>query len=182
MKRTLVITLALLGLAGVVAWYLLSGATWTFSFSEQQLAELLAKRFPVHKTYLVLIGVHYENPRVRLTDGSSDIGVGVDARVDVLVDRKELRGSADLVTRIAYDAGSGTFVLHDARLASFEVPGVSEEVADRVKDVANVLAAEAVSGIPVYKLRPTDVKTTLARLVLKSVVVRDGLLHVEVGL
>lgn len=182
MKRILIITLALAGVAVVVTWFLLRGETWTFSFTQQQITEELAKRFPMHKSYLILIGVHYENPRVRLTDGSSDIAFGVDARVDEVVNGKELKGSADLVTKIAYDASSGTFVLHDARLVALEVVGVGQEVLDRVKGVANQLAAESVSGIPIYKLRPTDVKTTLARLVLKSVSVRDGVLHVEVGL
>jgi len=182
MKRILVITLALLAVAVAVTWYLLRGETWTFSFTQQQIAEQLGKRFPMHKTYLVLIDVHYENPRVQLTDGSSDIAVGVDARVDGPVKGKELKGSADLVTKIAYDSSRGTFVLHDARLVSLEVAGVSGDVADRVKGVANQLAAERVSGIPIYKLRPADVKTALARLVLKSVSVRNGVLHVEVGL
>ena len=179
-KRVLVVALVLLAVAATVAWLLLRGTTWTFSFTQQQIEEQLEKRFPMHKRYLLLIEVHYENPRVRLTEGSSDIGVGVDARVNV-VDDKELTGSADLVTKIAYDPDSGTFVLRDARLERLRVAGISEKKMDRVTGIANQLAAERVNGIPIYKLRPTDVKKAFARLVLKSVAVRNGVLHVEVG-
>ena len=182
MKRIVVVTLVAVGIAGVVAWLLLRGKSWTFSFTQQQIAEKLAERFPMHKKYLVVIGVTYENPRVQLTEGSSEVGIGVDARLDGTVNEKEVSGSADLVTKIAYDSGTGTFVLHDARLVALRAPGVREELVDRVKEVANHLAAERVSGIPIYRLRPTDVKAALARLVLRSVTVKDGVLHVEIGL
>jgi hypothetical protein len=178
MKR-LVIALVLLGVAGTLTWYLLQGVTWTLKFTQQQLEEQVAKRFPKHKTFLV-IGLHYENPRVRLTDGSKDIGVGVDVRVDAA--GQGLKGSADLLTKIAYDKETATLLFNEARLVDLKVEGLGKEVAEQVKSAASLLAGESLSGIPVYTLKSTDVKAALVRLVIKSVFVRDGLLHVEVGL
>lgn len=179
MKRSLVIALVLLGVAGAVTWYVLQGGTWTFRFTQQQLEEQVARRFPKNKTFFVVIGLHYENPRVRLTDGSSDIAVGLDVRVDAA--GQVLKGSADLLTRIAYDAETATFLFHEARLVDLKVEGLGKDVAEQVKKAANLLAGESLSGIPVYTLKATEVKGALARLVLKSVYVRDGVLHVEVG-
>lgn len=181
-RRVAIVTLAVLVLASVATYLFLRGKTWTFSFTQQQIEEQLATRFPVRKPHLLVASVLYENPRVRLTEGSSEIGVGVDARVLGTVNDKKLSGSADLVTRIAYDPGNGTFVLHDAQLVQLDVAGVKRELVERVMDVANELAAEKVSGIPIYELRPTEVKAAFARLVLESVTVRDGVLYVEVGL
>lgn len=73
MKRVVIITLALLAIAAFVAWLLLRGETWTFSFTQQQIEERLAERFPMSNKHLVVISVHYENPRVRLIDGASDV-------------------------------------------------------------------------------------------------------------
>jgi hypothetical protein len=180
-RRIVVCTLTGLAVALVVTWLLLRGSTWTFSFTQTQLEAELAKRFPMHKTYLLVIGVHYENPRVRLTEGSDEVGIGLDVRIDGTVNGKPLAGSADLVSKIAYDAATGTFVLHDALLTHFTATGLDEANASRVKKAANLLAAEQVSGVSIYRLRPTDVKAALARLVLRSVAVRDGVLHVTIG-
>jgi hypothetical protein len=182
MKRIALITLAVLAFAAIAAWWLLRGETWTLTFTQQQIEEQLAKRFPMSKQYLVVFNVQYENPRVRLTEGSSDVHVGLDARLDGSVYGKEIKGSADIVTKIAYDAESATYVLHDARLLKLDIAGLKPELADEVKSLANKLVAERVSGLPIYELQPNDLKTASTRLVLKSVAVRDGVLHVVVGL
>lgn len=180
-KRRIAIALGLVA-AAAAAWWWLRGVTYTIALTQAELEAKLAERFPLHKTHLLLVGVTYSNPRVKLTDGSSEIGLGVDARLDATVNDKELRGSADLVTRLGYDAANGTFVLRDARVTKFAIAGLKAETAERVRGIANALAAEQVSGIVVYKLRPTDVKAALTRLVLQSVEVKDGVLWVRLGL
>lgn len=95
---------------------------------------------------------------------------------------RELRGLADLITKVAYEPENGSFVLHDARLLRLDISNVKPKLLDLAKDAANRLASEQVSGIPIYKLRRTDVKQAVARLVLESVTVRDGVLRVDIGL
>lgn len=163
------------------AWFVLRGRTLTFEFDQPRIEAELGKRFPMRKTYLALFDVDYTNPRVKLTDGSDDIAVGVDVRVAVAGTSREWRGSADLLTKIAYDAASAAFVLRDVRVTTLAVPGVSEDIAGRVRTIANELALDRVTGIPVYQLKPTDVKRAFAALVLRSVEVRKGILYVTIG-
>ena len=72
-------------------------------------------------------------------------------------------------------------MLRDVRVVQFAVPGIGDDIAARVKDVANQLATDRISGIPVYQLKFTNGKQAVARMVLRSVAVRDGVLHVVIG-
>lgn len=185
MKRAALITLVVVAvvlLALVAAWLLLRGKVWTFTFTQPQIEQALGKRFPMRKRHLLVLEMIYEHPRVALTEGSDVIGVGIDARLDGTVNGRELKGSADLTTRVAYDAPTGAFVLHDAHLERIAIDGVKDEHMRIAKELTNGWAAEKVSGIPVYTLRPTEVKAAIARLVLRSAAVRDDALVVEVGL
>jgi len=179
-KIALLAAVVVTGVAGIT-YYFIKGEVWTFAFTQAQIEEQLAKTFPARKTHLLLFTVHYENPRVQLTDGSSHVQIGLDARLNISVDNTQLGGSADVTTKVAYDAETGTFVLHDAHLDKLSINGASERFNKLAKDASNEFADEQVSGIAIYKLRPTDVKHALARLVLKSVSVRSGVLYIEVG-
>jgi hypothetical protein len=181
-KRRWWIGLALVGAAAAVAWLLLREQTWTLALTQAEIEAELGKRFPLQKTHLLVVGVTYSNPRVKLTDGSSEIGLGVDARLTVAGTEREFAGSADLVAKLAYDAANATFVLHDARVMKLRIDGLEAGTLERVRTAANALATESVAGIPVYKLRANDVKKTLTRLVLRSVAVRGGVLYIELGL
>lgn len=178
--RTLVVA-ALLAAGGGAAWYTLRDGTVTITLTQAELEQQLGKRFPLRKTYLELLAVVYENPRVVLTDGSDVLGIGVDARVDVPL-KGDVKGGADIRTKLAYDPERSAFVLHDPKVERLELAGLDAKIADRVKDLANVLAVEQLPGIPVYTLKPTDGKRTAARLLLRSVTVRDGVLVLELGL
>lgn len=179
--RWLLVTATVLAAGVGGTWYLLHGSTWTYTFDQARIEAELGKRFPMQKTYLALLDVDYTNPRVKLTDGSDDIAVGLDVKVSVTGSSRELKGSADLLTKIAYDADSAALVLREVRVIRFAVPGISDDQAARVKDVANQLATDRITGIPVYQLKRTNGKQALARLVLQSVTVRDGVLHVTIG-
>jgi hypothetical protein len=179
--RTLVFAAVLLAAGGGAAWYLARGGTVTITLTQAEIERELAKRFPLRKTYLELLEVVYENPRVVLTDGSDVVGVGVDARVAVPL-KGDVKGGADIRTKLAYDADRTAFVLHEPQLAKLQLDGLDAKVLDRVTGVANVLVTEQLPGIPVYTLKPTDVKRTAARMFLRSATVRDGVLVLELGL
>jgi hypothetical protein len=164
-RRVGVLLAVALAATAVPAWLLLRGNTWTFTLTQAELEAKLAARFPLQKTYLLVLDVHYENPRVRLTEGSSEVVVGVDVRTDIAVGGKPVQGSADLVTK----------------LLELRIAGVDAKTTDRVRAAANVLAAEQLSGIPVYRLKWTDAKQAAARFVLQSATVRDGRLVVVLG-
>ena len=182
MNRIFFTILSILALVSIATWYFFSGKTYTFSFTQQQIEEQLASRFPIQKNHLVIFGIQYENPRVKLIDGKSEFAIGVDARAQFAVNKKRLTGSADLLTEVTYDPETGTFTLHKPRLTDLMISDVPQDHLETIKRIANELASEKVSGIPIYELRPKDVKTSIARLVLKSVFVRNGKLHVEIGI
>jgi len=179
--RWLLVTTAVLAAGVGGAWLMLRGRTWTYSFDQARIEAELGKRFPMRKTYLALVDIDYTNPRVKLTDGTDEIAVGVDVKVGVTGSSRELTGAADLLTKIAYDADSAALVLRDVRVVRFAVPGIGDDMAARVKDLANQLATDRINGIPVYQLKRTNAKQAVARLVLRSVAVRDGVLHVTIG-
>lgn len=186
MKKPVLVVLAVVILlpvvAGGIGYWVFHGKRYTFSFTEEQIREQLQKRFPVEKSYLGILSVRYENPRVKLVEGASDIHVGTDAMLDVRINEQSLAGSADLVTQVGYDAGQGQFILYNPKLTKLRIDGVPEKYIQRVMDLGSKLAAQYLEKVPVYKLRPKDVKTALAHLVLKDVRVENGLLRITIGI
>jgi hypothetical protein len=178
--RTIVFAALVLAAAAGVAWYALRDGSITITLTQADVERELAKRFPMRKTYLQLLEVVYENPRVVLTNGSDVLGIGVDARVAVPL-KGDVKGAADLRTKLAYDPERTAFVLHDPKVERVQIDGLDPKVLDRVREIANGLAVEQLPGIPVYTLKPTDYKRTAARLLLRSVTVRDGVLVLELG-
>jgi hypothetical protein len=59
---------------------------------------------------------------------------------------------------------------------------VPQKYQEPIRDLANQAAVRFLADVPVYKLDQKNFKQSLAKLVLKSVLVEDGELVVEVGL
>jgi hypothetical protein len=185
-RRTLVriligVGVVILAGAGVGAW-LLYGRDFVVRIPEARIQEALDRRFPIDKRHLLIFTVRYRNPKVRLEEGTDRIQAGVDAETLFRVNEQPFTGSASASGVLAYDPATGEFHLKDARVERLSIGGVPEKYTALVDGIATELLKDRLDRTPVHRLRATDVKQALARLVLKRVVVRDGHLDVTMGL
>lgn len=82
-RRTLFVACAVLLAVAAGAYYLTRGGTVVLSFTEAELQERAAALPPYTRTYLGVVQVTVENPRVSLVEGADRVRAGSDVEVGV---------------------------------------------------------------------------------------------------
>ena len=83
---------------------------------------------------------------------------------------------------LAYRADRGEISLGDARVNELDVTGLPYRYSQALPEMGARVAPRDSAGAPWVRGDQSDFKQSLARLVLKSVVVRDGEVVATVGL
>ena len=184
-KRAAIIAAIALAVAGG-AWLLLKGRTIDIEIAQQELQQKLDKKFPIKKTYslVVILGdVVCQNPRVVLTEGSDRVGAGLDVVVTLQLrdGPKSFQGSFDVTFGIDFNPETGQLFLTDMQFVHMDLPGVPDVYVSRIRQAATSVAQDVLKDIPVYQLTAKDAKTTIAKLIVKGAVVRNGALIVTLG-
>ena len=149
-------------------------------FSQAQLQKKVDAVFPVDENK-ALLRVRFSNPQVILPTAGERIGLALDIRAQLPGGRKA-RGRLHVDSGLIYDPNRGEIALADPRLDSLDVAGVPKRFESALQAVAEVVAKRYLAQIPVYRLNADDYKESLAKLVLKSVSVRDGEVVAVIGL
>ena len=151
---------------------------YTLEYTQEDLQKKIEKKFP----YLIskpIYRVELKNPHVILKEGEDRIGFKVDVSVTIL-ERLPNHGSATLNGKLRYEASSGKLFLDDPKLQELLIEGAPPEINFAV---GTVLEGEIIkkhfATKPLYELKEQDLQHTLAKLMLKSVAVKDGKLLIE---
>jgi hypothetical protein len=166
-------------IVGAVLFMQLRKPDLTLSFTREDLQQRVAAKFPFDQK-LLFITVTYSNPSLTLNDGSDRIGIGLDAVAKLDGDRL-VQGSIAGDWMIRYEPAHGEFYFDDPQIERFDIKGLSPSTQEMVARVAKPLIQEYLRRVPVYRLKPGDLRQDLARSVLKSVTVKRGKLYVVVG-
>jgi hypothetical protein len=174
---------ALLG-AAAGGYYYLQGRTFTLTFSEAEIQSRLAAASPFTRTYLGVVQVTLDDPRIALVEGSERIRAGSDVVVRVGLGRREISvpGSVEASAGLRFQAETGEFFLTDPVVEHLAVPGVPEEHAPRVAAAIERALRIYYDRHPIYTLQATDIRQATARLLLRDVRVADRHLVVTLAL
>ena len=183
MRKTLLILVTILALGAVGAYLYFQGREYTFQFTEAQLREKLAERLPLRKTYLFIFEVVLADPRLALIEGSERVNAGLDVTLNIKINDQPLPlgGEIDVSGGVRYDPAGGQFFLTDPVIEHLQVQGVPTDYTDRVNSILTKAVGEYYLDRPIYTLTNLDVKTATAKLLLKSVAVKEGVLIVTLG-
>ncbi len=165
-------------------YYYFSGKEYVVRITESDIKEKLAEKLPLTKTYLFIIQVTLESPRVHLENGANRVNAGLDVVLNITLEKspKPLGGKVDASGGISYVSEKGEFYLTDPIIENFEIQGVPTKYMDKVNKALTKALAEYYNENPVYTLRSTDVKQAATRMVLKKVIVESGELVVTLGI
>ena len=183
--RKLLLAVVFIVAIGVIGTYLyFQGKEYTFRFTEAELQEKMAERLPLRKTYLFIIEVVLDDPRLEMIEGSDRVNAGLDVTLNIKINDEPLPlgGELDVSGGVRYEASDGRFFLTDPVIENLSVQGVPAKYTDRVNSVLTKAIGEYYSDRPIYTLKGSDVKTATAKLLLKNVVVEDRVLIVTLGL
>ena len=159
-------------------------ATYDIKITNDEIKKKLDSRFPITKHYLFIFDITYKNPEVILLDGSDKVFVAFDAGLDIRLksQSKPLSGSAGALCGIDFRPDTGRLFLADCQITKLQIVGIPDEYLEEVNKVTNLVAKELLDKYPVYTLKPTEAKSSSDKLVVKNVVIRNGVLIITVGI
>lgn len=152
----------------------------SYEISADEMTRQAAGHFPIQRCALMLACVTLSDPRVRLINGDERIHVTTTVRPEVGGQRLD-SGEVDLAGTPRYAPDRGAFFLEGAKVTESRFPGLSQQQARTVSELASGLLAESLRKEPIYQLDDADARQALARLVLREVRVRHGRLQLVVG-
>lgn len=179
--RRLTVVIVLI-VAAIVAAYLLirlRQPDLTLTFTREDLQQRVAAKFPFDQK-LLFITVTYNNPQVLLNDGSDRVGISLDANAKLAGDQL-VKGHVAGDWQVRYEPAEGSFFFDDPKIDRFDIDGLPPSTQEQVARVAKPLIEEYLRRVPVYRLKPGDLRQDIARSVLKSVAVKQGKLFVVIG-
>jgi hypothetical protein len=134
---------------------------------------MVAKKFP-YKKNAIIAKMKLSSPRVYFKD--TNIGLKLDYYGNFL--EKEINGLIDFNGQIFYKPEKGAFYIKNFQITDIRVNEANFSDKNKLKNVILKIVSNYLEDYPVYRLNPTDFKQSIAKLLLKSVSVKDDNLSV----
>ena len=184
MKKTAILVGVLVTVLLVGGYLYFSGREYVLRFSEAEIEETLANKLPMSKTYLFIIQVTLDNPRVLLENGSNRVNAGLDVKLNVTINdnTEPLGGSIDVSGGVRYMPEEGQFFLAEPIVEQIRVQGISPVYTDKVDVALTKALAEFYAERPIYTLSDFDAKQVAVQMVLKNVIVENKELVITLGI
>ncbi len=155
-------------------------ASYTFRFTAAEIEQSLNRKLPVSKSKF-LVRATVQSLEVGLSERPDRIVLRPQVEVSI-AGQSALTGQALVEGQIRYAPDTGEFFFDAPKMVEVTVGGIPESMRQRAEDLIATCAEAYLTITPVYRLEQTDFKQSLARMLLKSVKVRDGQLQVVIGM
>lgn len=188
MTRTIIRWLILLLVAAgayTIYHFLYNDGTVRVTITREMIDDALEKKFPKQDTYAKILHVHYENPVVEFLPDEERVRISLDVRTELGLQKvlsKSYTGSAMITTSLAYNPASSRFSLVEPSLEELDIPGLSGENLETLKEAMNLAAILWFDDIPVYRIKDKDVKNRVARHVLREVNIKNNRIVATLGM
>jgi hypothetical protein len=149
-------------------------------FTASELQRKIEKQFPITRKS-ALAKVELDHPTVSLHKDTQRISLRVDMKIAPPLGKK-YSGQMEFDSAVQYRPEQGAFFLIDSRVRHFQLDDVPKAYQNMVRGLANETLKHYLDELPIYTLDENDFKESLAKLVLKSVVMKEGNLVLEIGL
>ena len=150
------------------------------AFTREDLQSRLTRKFPRQEKHQ-LMAVTFSNPEVVLEPGADTMGIRLDLNMTPRLGKRR-RGWVLAQGGIEYRPERGEFFIVNPRVRELEIDDLKKKYQQVVRSIADRIVEEYLSEVPVYRLNQKEFKQKVAKLVLKSVEIKDGRLVVVVGL
>ncbi len=134
---------------------------------------------PVTKqTMLATIVVN--DAKLDLIEGSDKLAITAKLKANAL-GNLTANGVVKIEGSLFYKASEGAFYLKDPKIVELNITQVPVQFHEQIKTLAQSGLAKSLAKRPVYKLKETDIKQSLAKTMLKSIVVKNQTLVATLG-
>lgn len=154
--------------------------SYTLEISEQELQETIAAMMPIEKKKY-FVSVIFSHPKIELAEHANQIGVY--SQIDIAAPGGvKSSGNTKVTGSLSYDAQKSEFYFKNPTIVEIKMEKVPELYMATIKEIAQLIASKILATTPIYKLKGGDLTRDLTKSMLKSVVVENKQLLVELEL
>ena len=143
-------------------------------YSQQDLQERMAKRFPWKKTFFGIFELELINPAIQLDEARNRVATAFDVQLTVKGLERSYSGRTTLSGLPRYDADKRAFFLQDAAVDQLDIEGMPTRLAAQLKGLAATLAPDVFNTTPLYSLRPDEGRYLGTEFIARDVQIKDG--------
>lgn len=152
----------------------------TLKFTQAELQKKVMEMMPVTKKKF-LVTVVISNPLVTLPPKGNHIQVKCDIEANAPGNLKT-NGTIQITGSLSYNREKGSFHLKNPSIDHMHIEKLSPKMLTTVKNLSQTALIKVMHRRPVFTLKDDKMKHKLAKAVLKSVEVKDGILYVNMGM
>jgi hypothetical protein len=131
----------------------------TYSISEQVLQEKLAKHIARPITLMKMVNITLSNPVLKLDEQTNRISAVLDTSMRSPLIEKTLFGKMKITGKLEYAESEHAVMLAEPSIDSIDIDGVDSKHNAMVSNFAKALSSEILGGLPLYTLKPEELKT-----------------------
>ncbi|WP_250499184.1 MULTISPECIES: DUF1439 domain-containing protein [unclassified Caballeronia] len=129
-----------------------------YTFSQKQVQEAVARKFPLERTARQIFDVVLSNPVVGMAADRNRVTVRVDARLSTPFMPNPVNGAFTLSTQLAYDAPSRSVVLVSPTVDDSQLTGDAAQYNQQIAAAGALLAAQLLDRYPIYTFKPEELQ------------------------
>jgi hypothetical protein len=153
--------------------------SYTIRFSAAEVQQALNRKLPISKTKF-LVSATVQSVEVELTEGADRILLRPQVVLSI-AGQQALGGQALVEGRLRYVPDTAEFFF-DGKVVEATIAGLPQAMLPVAEEVVAKCGEAYLTTTPIYRLKQSDFKQSLARMLLKSVRVRAGQMEVVLGL
>jgi hypothetical protein len=129
-----------------------------YTFSQSQVQDAVARKFPYRRTVSQLFEVALANPVVGFKPEADRLTVRVDAHVASPFLRHPVDGAFTLSSRLEYDNTAQAVVLRSPKVETVDVAGEAAAYRQQIEAAGALAAAQWLDGYPIYTFKPEELQ------------------------
>ena len=133
-------------------------STRTVSVSETDIQNRIAKNLNSPITLLKIFDVTLSNPIVKLDEKTGRLSTTINANIANSLKRKPITGKFIISGTPRFDVASNTLMLSNTRIENFNIDGADAQFNKLVKTLTESFGEELFNEIPLYTVKPEDLK------------------------
>jgi hypothetical protein len=129
-----------------------------YTFSQSQIQDAVARKFPIHRTASQIFDVVLSNPTVGMSPDRNRVTVHVDARLATPFMPNPVSGNFTLSTQLGYDAQSRSVILLSPTVDDSQFGGDAAAYNQQIAAAGALLAAQLLDRYPIHTFKPEELQ------------------------
>ena len=145
----------------------------TVSVSEAQLQQKLNERLAIPISLLKIFDMNLSNSTVKFDSVTGRMTTTFDTQLTSKLSNKILAGKLGISGKLRFDEATSSIVLDDTKVESLNLDGLGGKYSEFFSLIAQQLGGEMLNGLPLYTVKPEDLKISSTQYSPKDMQITD---------